>query len=358
MTALHVRGRVLPGGEVRDVFIVDGTFTFTPQADAKTLHDGGYLIPGLVDAHAHLQLASPARNAPPRQAAEASARAHLHAGVLVVREPGSPDRSSKGIGPAQGLPRVQTAGHFLAPFGGYFPGLAREIAVEGLPSAAVEEAKASGAWAKAIGDFPDEDGRLAAHWPLAILTEAVNAVHAIGARIAMHCVGAEAIERAIEAGIDTIEHGTMLEPDHIREMKRRSLAYTPTLDIGPFAAGAFEGLVNNDEMRRLEAAISRQPERVREAHAAGVRVLAGTDAAMVAHGTVRHEMSLLLAAGLPAEAVLAAGSWDARRYLGFAGIEEGAPADLVVFRDDPHDPDNLERPALIVLDGREVSSRR
>src|SRR5713101_6141849 len=99
MTALHVRGRVLPGGNVRDVFIVDGTFTFTPQADAKTLYDGGYLIPGLVDAHAHLQLASPAPNAPPRQAAEASARAHLNAGVLVVREPGSPDRSSKGIGP-------------------------------------------------------------------------------------------------------------------------------------------------------------------------------------------------------------------------------------------------------------------
>jgi imidazolonepropionase-like amidohydrolase len=97
---------------------------------------------------------------------------------------------------------------------------------------------------------------------------------------------------------------------------------------------------------------------VREAHEAGVRILAGTDAAMVPHGTVRQEMALLLGAGLPADAVLAAGSWDARRYLGFAGIEEGAPADLVAFRDDPHDPENLARPALIVLDGHEVSRPR
>ena len=202
MAALHVRGRVLPGADVRDVFIVDGKFTFAPQADARTLLDGGYLLPGLVDAHAHLQLASPSPNAPPRKAAEASARAHLNAGVLVVREPGSPDRSSHGIGPAQGLPRVQTAGHFLAPFGGYFPGLPREIAVEELPAAAAEEARASGAWAKAIGDFPDEDGRFAANFPLNVLAEAVKSVHALGARFAMHCVGGEAIERAIEAGVE------------------------------------------------------------------------------------------------------------------------------------------------------------
>lgn len=353
-----MRGHVLPGGDVRDVFIVDGKFTFKPQTDARTLLDGGYLIPGLVDAHAHLQLASPARNAPPRQAAEASARAHLHAGVLVVREPGGPDRSSKGIGPAQGLPRVQTAGQFLAPFGGYFPGLPREIAVEDLPVAAVEEARASGAWAKAIGDFPDENGRFAAHWPIVILTEAVKAVHAIGARIAMHCVGTEAIERAIEAGIDTLEHGNMATAEHVAAMKRRGITWTPTLDIIPFIPGAVEGLVDEGEMARLEKALAGQPDRVREAHEAGVPILAGTDAAMVAHGTVRHEMSLLLGAGVPAETVLAAGSWGARRYLGYPGIEEGAPADLVVFRDDPHDPENLARPALIVLDGREVSLPR
>ncbi|HYK97141.1 MAG TPA: amidohydrolase family protein [Candidatus Acidoferrales bacterium] len=357
MPTLHVRGRVLPGGRVGDVFVVDGRFTFAPQPDARTLITDAYLIPGLVDAHAHLGMASPApRNATPRQRSEASAAAHLHAGVLVVREPGGPDRASSEIGPARGLPRVQTAGRFLAPPGRYFPGLPREIPMEELPQAAVEEAKASGSrWAKAIGDFPDEDGALAPNWTLAVLSDAVRAVHAIGARFAMHCVGAAAIELAIEAGVDTIEHGNAMTADGIREMKRKRLAWTPTLDIIPLITGALDGMLTDESMASLGSALDAQPSRVREAHEAGVRILAGTDAGMGPHGMVREEMRLLLEAGLPAEAVLAAGSWDARRYFGYPGIEEGAPADLVAFRDDPRDPDELAHPALIMLDGRVVS---
>ncbi len=181
-------------------------------------------------------------------------------------------------------------------------------------------------------------------------------MYALGARFAIHCVGAAAIEGAIEAGVDTLEHGTMLAPDHIRAIAQRSITLTPTLDIAALIPGAFEGLVNDDEMRRLERALRDQPARVREAHKAGVRILAGTDAGMVAHGTVRREMALLLRAGLPAGVVLAAGSWGARQFLGFPGIEEGAPADLVAFRDDPHDPEILARPALIMLDGVLIKS--
>src|SRR6185503_18879979 len=277
------------------------------------------------------------------------------AGVLVVREPGGPDRASTGIGPAQGLPRVQTAGRFLAPHGGYFPGLSREIDAEQLPDAAVEEARASGAWAKAIGDFVDEDGFLVPNFAPGTLAAAVKAVHAIGARMAMHCVGEEAIAMAIEAGVDTIEHATSLTADHIRQMKARGTVLTPTMTIAPMIPGAFNGLFNDEQMSRVVAALELQPERVREAHAAGVRILAGTDAGMGPHGMVRHEMKLLHDAGLPAEAVLAAGSWDARRYLGYPGIEEGAPADLVIFSDDPRDPAVLARPRVIVLDGRVIT---
>jgi imidazolonepropionase-like amidohydrolase len=356
--ALHARGRIVPGDTIRDVFIVDGRFTFTPQDDATTIFDGGYLLPGLVDAHAHLGLASPApRNATARQRSEASARAHLNAGVLVIREPGGPDRSSTGIGPGQGLPRVQTAGHFLAPFGGYFGGLAREIRMEDLPAEATAEARASGAWAKAIGDFPNDEGEIAPNFSLAVLTEAVKAVHAIGARFAIHCVGEAAIEMAIEAGVDTLEHAVMARPEHVAAMARRGVTWTPTLDIAPHIPGAIEGSIHEREMARLEQGLRDQPSRVRDAHAAGVRILAGTDAAMVPHGTVREEMALLLDAGLPADAVLAAGSYGARAYLGHPGIEEGAPADLVAFSDDPRDPSELAHPAVIVLDGHQIRKR-
>jgi imidazolonepropionase-like amidohydrolase len=63
----------------------------------------------------------------------------------------------------------------------------------------------------------------------------------------------------------------------------------------------------------------------------------------------------MLDAGVPAEHALGAASWDARGYLGFPGLEEGAPADVVLFEDDPRaGPTALRKPALIVLDGRVV----
>jgi len=162
---------------------------------------------------------------------------------------------------------------------------------------------------------------------------------------------------AIEAGVDTLEHGIMVRPEDVAAMVRRGITWTPTLDIAPHVPGAFEGSIHEGEMSRLEQGLRDQPSRVRDAHAAGVRILAGTDAAMVPHGTVREEMRLLLAAGVPADAVLAAGSYDARAYLGYAGIEEGAPADLVGFRDDPRDPSELARPAVILLDGLQIQAR-
>src|SRR5579884_3447017 len=103
---LHLRAVVLPEGVEQDLFVVGGRFTFRPPDEASTVLAGGYLIPGLVDAHAHLGLASPVPGAPPEERARASARTHLEAGVLAVREPGGPDCASAGIGPHEGLPRI------------------------------------------------------------------------------------------------------------------------------------------------------------------------------------------------------------------------------------------------------------
>ncbi len=124
---IHLRGRVLPEGEQRDVYVVDGRITFESVRGARTLAANGWLLPGLVDAHAHLALASPLARGSTAQKVRASARAQLDAGVLLIREPGGPDRSSAAVGVAEGLPRVVSAGRFLAPPGGYIPGLAREV---------------------------------------------------------------------------------------------------------------------------------------------------------------------------------------------------------------------------------------
>jgi imidazolonepropionase-like amidohydrolase len=86
-------------------------------------------------------------------------------------------------------------------------------------------------------------------------------------------------------------------------------------------------------------------------------VFAGTDAGGgIEHGRIGDEVRALHEAGLPAEAALAAASWSARSWLGLPCIEEGAPADLVVFDADPRgDLGVLSRPGRTLLGGRVVA---
>ena len=349
---LHLHGIVLPEGIAKDVFVVKGHITFQPQENASAILKTGYILPGLVDVHAHLALASPAdEQASAEEQVRASARTQLDAGVLAIREPGSPNYLSKQIGPQEGLPRVITAGRFLAPKGRYIPGLGRETDDAGLPEAAEAEARKSGAWAKVVGDFTDSDGRIRPNYKLRTLIETARRVHALGARIAIHVTTPDAIAMAIEAGFDSIEHGWGVQEDHLAEMKKRGIAFVPTMTILADAPYFLPGMGLNHHGVDEELKFAKQhPEMVRRAYEAGVTILAGTDAGLVPHGLVAEEIRLLIAAGLPQEAALAAGSWEARRYLGLPCIEEGAPADITAYPDDPRsDLKVLSRPVLRML---------
>jgi imidazolonepropionase-like amidohydrolase len=107
-------------------------------------------------------------------------------------------------------------------------------------------------------------------------------------------------------------------------------------------------------MRRLHAGAR---DVVRRATEAGVAVYAGTDAGGgIAHGRIADEVLALHAAGHPD--ALGAASWRARDWLGRPGLTPGAPADLVVYPEDPRtDPDVLHRPTLVMLRGRVVAGR-
>lgn len=354
---LHLRGVVLPEGNARDIFVVDGRITFGDVEDAHTVFDGGYLIPGLVDAHAHLSLHSPADDqAPPAQRVRASARAQLDAGVLAVREPGSPDYASQEIGPAIGLPWTVTGGHLLAAPGRYFPGLGREVTPEQLPDAAGEEVAASGAWCKVIADFLAPGGVITPAFPADALLEAARVVHAAGGKITAHATCPEAIDAVLAAGFDAIEHGTLMRPDQLDALVGSGAALIPTMMIGTDVLAAVRGFGGDDAaVEQMRRGLAMQGAVVRAAAERGVAVLAGTDAGMGPHGQVATEIGMLLQAGLPPGTALGAGSWDARRYLGLPGIEEGAPADLVGYRDDPRqDVEELRRPAIIILNGQQI----
>lgn len=357
-SSFHVQTRVLPSGELSDLWIEDGLYVEGPL-DCLTLHSGGYAIAGLVDAHAHLALASPTPDANDENRARASARAHVEAGVLTVREPGSPNRASARLSRSDGLPTVLTAGRFLAPPGRYFPGLAKEVGDDMLVAAAQNELRHSGGWVKVIGDFFDESGRFTTNFSTDALKVAAAQVHEAGGRITMHAMIPDSIQQAIDAGFDGIEHGSVVEDGQVEAMATTGITWTPTALIDDVLRDSAEEMLGAEGAMYLVEGLESHGESIRSAHEIGVRILAGTDAGMNPHGVVAREIRLLTSFGLSPEAALAAGSWNARHYLGLPGIEVGAPADIVIFPDDPReDLSVLDHPGLILLQGEQVRRHR
>ncbi|PRX48388.1 imidazolonepropionase-like amidohydrolase [Prauserella shujinwangii] len=358
MPVLHLRGVVLPDGAERDLWISDGRISFEPVDGAREL-GGGFLVPGLVDAHCHpgIGVGGPTTL---DEAAE-QALTDRDAGTLLIRDCGVPID----IRPLQrrvDMPRIIRAGQHLARPKRYIPGLGIDVdPPEDLPRAVAEQAAAGDGWVKLVGDWIDRSvGDLAPLWPDDVLAEAIEVAHAAGARVTAHVFGEAAMAGLIEAGIDCIEHGTGLDADLLGEMGRRGTALVPTLiNIENFPsiadqAAKYPGYA--EHMRALHAGVA---DMVETALAAGVAVYAGTDAGgMVQHGRLVDEIDALHRVGMSREQALASASWAAREWLGHEGIADGAPADLLVLDEDPReDLAALRDPRHIVLRGAVVTTR-
>ncbi|CAN5486785.1 amidohydrolase family protein [soil metagenome] len=351
---LHVRGRSLPDGEPVQWWVIGGMLSAEPVADAETVFDGGWIIPGLVDAHCHVGLGE--HGATDLEEAIAQARTERDAGALLLRDAGSPV-DTRSLDDHDDLPRIIRAGRHLARPKRYSPGLPIDIEDESqLPAAVAEQARFGDGWVKLVGDWIDRSvGDLAPLWSDDVLVAAIAAAHANGARVTAHVFGEDALPGLIKAGIDCIEHGTGLTDDTIALMVEHGTALVPTLiNIDNFpgiadAAGKYP--VYAKHMRDLYDSCR---SRVSSAREAGVPVYAGTDAgSMVAHGRIADEVEALKGVGMTATEALGAACWDARTWLGRPALEHGAPADLLCFTEDPRGGvDVLNRPALVVLRGR------
>ena len=106
----------------------------------------------------------------------------------------------------------------------------------------------------------------------------------------------------------------------------------------------------------MRALFATSRERIRTAYEAGVPIYTGTDAGgSLPHGLVRDEIRALVGAGIPQAEVIAQASWRGREWLGLPGLDEGAPADLVVYDGDPRvELATVLRPVRMVLRGRVV----
>ncbi|MGY1812153.1 amidohydrolase family protein [Blastococcus sp. SYSU D00820] len=356
--AVHLAGVVLPEGEHRDLWVRDGRFTSEPVPGAETISRGGWLVPGLVDAHCHVGIARGGGHVETLEGLREQALAERAAGVLALRDCGAPV-DTRVLDDEPDLPRIIRAGRHLARTRRYIPGLGIELEPEDLVAEVRTQARRGDGWVKLVGDWIDRSvGDLAPEWPADVVAAAIAAAHEEGARVTAHTFGTDALPHLIGAGIDCIEHGTGLTEELIGAMAARGTAVVPTLvnveNFPEFAAAGEKRFPQYaSTMRRLHADSGAV---VRAAYEAGVPVFAGTDAGGgIEHGRIADEVRALAAAGLPAEAALAAASWAARRWLGLPGIEEGAPADVVVYDADPRaDLDVLARPGLMLLRGRVV----
>jgi imidazolonepropionase-like amidohydrolase len=353
--AMHLRGRGLPDGEPVEWWIVDGTLNAEPVTDAETVFDGGWIAPGLVDAHCHVGLGE---HGPVDDLDECIRQAETErdVGALLLRDAGSPV-DTRSLDDHHDLPRIIRHGRHLARPKRYQRGLAIELEDESqLPDAVAEQARWGDGWVKLVGDWIDRDiGDLAPLWSDDILKQAIDAAHDNGARVTAHVFSEDALPCLIKAGIDCIEHGTGLTDDTIELMVEHGTALVPTMinieNFPGIADGADKYPAYARHMRHL---YERCYPRMGAAREAGIPIYAGTDAgSMVAHGRIADEIEALKGIGMSPTDALGAASWTAREWLGRPGLEHGASADLVCYAEDPRSGvDVVNNPDVVILRGR------
>jgi imidazolonepropionase-like amidohydrolase len=185
----------------------------------------------------------------------------------------------------------------------------------------------------------------------------VDESHALGRKVMCHALGGRGLRVALEAGVDSIEHGCYLDEDAelIPMMAEKKITLVPTLLVYEYHRESKAPHVRE----RSHALQAHHIESIARAMAAGVKVVAGTDAGGHGHPPNAGELPLLVKAGLtPMQALQTATGWAAEclgveREIGT--VEKGKLADLVVVDGDPlqdlgilADPNRIR---LVVKDG-------
>jgi imidazolonepropionase-like amidohydrolase len=351
-----------------------------PPDGAREL-GGATVLPGLIDAHAHLlsdTTRSPGFGSPPPKHGDAPRPAALghyilaatadrivRSGFTTVRDVGSYDDEASvlklavdtGVVPG---PRILTCARIISatsPGGDVFGSMYREADGPWEMRKAVREQIRRGAdfikfmatGARSVVLEDPEPAQMTLEEMRAIVDEA----HRMGRRVAAHAEGLEGTRLAIEAGADTIEHGLSLhrEPRLLDEMAKRGVVLVPTLstfhDLAERFADDFAPALVEQAKRQNDEAL----RTVETARRAGVTLALGYDSGPP--GTSARELLRLIEAGLSVADGLRAATLGGAAALGredMGRIKIGGVADLVAVDGRPdEDPEVLTRPETIRL---------
>lgn len=359
------------------------------RGDAKVIDLGERtLLPGLIDMHVHLD--SPADIGGYRgleytdsffaMTAVGAARAMLDAGFTTVRNVGSGNRNDIGLkqaiegGYAVG-PRIIGAGYALGATGGHCdstflpPSLEKPNKEEGVGDG-VEELRYQVRRQRKFGaevikvcatggvfSRNTEPGQqqLSETELRAIADEA----HQWGLRVAAHAHGASGIKAAIRAGIDTIEHASLVDEEGIKLCAARVQPCWFSMDIFNTEYTQAEGKKNGvleDNLRKDREVAQIQRDNFRRANAAGVKMVFGSDAGVMPHGTVGGQFRWMVQYGMTPLQAIQAATRNAAQALGrekdLGAIATGRYADLIAVDGDPlKDVRLLERVVAVVKGG-------
>jgi imidazolonepropionase-like amidohydrolase len=184
----------------------------------------------------------------------------------------------------------------------------------------------------------------------------VDESHRLRKKVAVHCHGDQAAKEAIEAGVDSIEHGSFLKPETLTLMKNKGTYLTPTLMATEWILSKIDNYPPALQAKAKAAGAARS-EMFRNAVKIGVKISFGTDAAVYPHGQNAKEFKLMVDLGLPPIEALKTATGNAADLLGIAQklgtLEKGKFADVIAMPGDPTaDITATERVSFVMKEGK------
>jgi imidazolonepropionase-like amidohydrolase len=194
------------------------------------------------------------------------------------------------------------------------------------------------------------------------LRAAVEEAHAAGRKVAAHAHGAQGIKNAIQAGVDSIEHGSLIDDEAIRMMVARGTWLVADIYNDDYILGkAREFKISEESIAKEKALGQIQRDNFARAVKAGVKVAFGTDAGIYPHGDNARQFAYMVKYGLTPARALRSATSDAAELLGKDGevgrIAPGYYADIIATTADPlQDVRTLEAVGFVMKGGQVIKN--